>query len=204
MKKLTILLIFLNCCYMSYTLEDEAKAKEVATSDSYFVIETGSQTEVATDSGVVDIEIKPVDIEKESEVVSTEAKQEIREQILPAPILYDVVPKDGCTNKDIEIYLVGMYLHWKATIRIKYKLDKKYVTIKKSLVDECNRPLIDWVDTSMISFRTRDDLILNDEYGFVPGNYMLMVVNPNGKKSNVIGLNLQHCGDEVEEIEGCK
>jgi len=196
MKKPIILLIFLNCCYMSYTTEDEMAEETIA--DSYTVIETDSSKQIEA----VDIDSAVVDIEKETS--PTESKSEIREQILPKPILYEVVPKDGCINKDIEIYIVGMFIHWRSTLKIKYKLDKKYTTIDRNLVDECNRKLIDWVDISMISFRTRDDLILNDEYGFVPGSYTLMIINPDGKKSNEIGLNLQHCGKKVEEIEGCR
>jgi len=205
MKKITILLLFLNSCYMSYIPEDEAKVEDEATSDSYFVIEADSQTEVTVDSGIVDIEIEPVDIEKESETASTEAKPSNKsaKQELQEPILYDIVPKQGCINKDTEIYLVGMHIHWEASIRIKYQKDAEFTTFDQKLVDECNRSLIDWYDVIMISFRTRPDLILNDEYGFLSGEYKLIVVNPDSKESNEIGLSLKYCGNEVEEIEGC-
>lgn len=196
MKKL-ILTFFLSSCYMSYTPEEETIL------DSYTVIESDFGTAEADNPeqiGVVDIDTATVDNENSSK---PEAKEHVEKQVLQEPILYDVVPKQGCINKDTEIYLVGMHIHWEAAIKIRYQTDIKSVTFEKDLVDECNRSLIDWYDLTMISFRTRPDLILNDEYGFISGEYKLIVVNPDGKESNEIGLSLQYCGNEVEEIEGC-
>jgi len=203
MKKL-ILILFLSSCYMSYTPEDKA---EEATANSYTVIETDSAIAEADRSEqieAVDIDSSVVDIEISSKLeAKEEVKEHIEKQALQEPILYDVVPKQGCINKDTEIYLVGMHIHWEASIRIKYQKDVEFTTFDQKLVDKCNRSLIDWYDLTMISFRTRDDLILNDEYGFLSGEYKVIVVNPDGKKSNEIGLSLQYCGNEVEEIGGC-
>lgn len=203
MKKL-ILILFLSSCYMSYTPEDKA---EEATADSYTVIETDSAIAEADSSEqieAVDIDSSVVDIGISSKLeAKEEVKEHVEKQVLQNPILFDVVPNQGCINKDTEIYLVGMHIHWEAAIKIRYQTDIKSVTFEKDLVDECNRSLIDWYDLTMISFRTRPDLILNDEYGFISGEYKLIVVNPDGKESNEIGLSLQYCGNEVEEIERC-
>lgn len=204
MKKL-IPLLFLSSCYMSYTLEEEATAEAIA--DSYTVIEIDSAIAEANSSEqieAVDIDSSVVDIEISSKLeAKEEVKEHVEKQVLQDPILFDVVPKQGCINKDTEIYLVGMHIYWEASIRIKYQKDAEFTTFNQKLVDECNRSLIDWYDLTMISFRTRDDLIMNDEYGFLSGEYKLIVVNPDGKESNEIGLSLQYCSDEVEEIEGC-
>lgn len=208
MKKLTILLLFLNGCYMSYTPESEIAEEPIG--DSYTVIEPDSTTVEADSSeqiDVVDIDSATVDneisskLEAEAKTVATNQKK--KQDSFLNPILFDVVPSQGCTNKDTEIYLVGQDIHWDSTIKIKYQLDTKFTTFNKELRDECNRSLIDWYDLTMTSFRTRDDLIMNDEYSFLSGNYRVVIVNPDGKKSNEIGLNLSYCGDEVEEIKGC-
>lgn len=210
MKKL-IPLVFLSSCYMSYTPED--KVTEEATADSYTVIETDSATAEADsseqievvdiDSSVVDIEIiSKLEAEAKAVASATTTEKKLEDSFLN-PILFDVVPSQGCINKDTEIYLVGQDIHWDGSIKIKYQLDTKFTTFDKQLRDECNRSIIDWYDLTMTSFRTRDDLIMNDEYGFIDGNYRIVVVNPDGKKSNEIGLNLSYCGDEVEEVKGC-
>ncbi len=116
-----------------------------------------------------------------------------------APVLFGVSPPESCTNKNLWLDISGAFIHWNATVAIRYPFDDSVVAIDRDVVDECGRPVLEWIDLDQIVFRTHPVL-----GNFVSGHYLIEVENPDGSVSNAVGLNLQWCGEEVEETPSCE
>lgn len=111
------------------------------------------------------------------------------------PILFQVVPEESCSNKDLWITIEGTSIHWKAVVTLRYPHSGARAKINSEQFDECKQPYLEWDDSTRLRFRTHENLDWNEMGSFASGFYLVSVENPDGSVSNEVGLNLQWCGE---------
>lgn len=115
----------------------------------------------------------------------------------PGAILFEATPSQSCTNKDLWLNLLGSGIHWNAVVEITYPYSGATILLDEQSVDDCNNPIVQWIDSDQIVFRTHLSI-----GSLVSGFYLVSVTQPNGA-SNAVGLNLQWCDEDVQEVPSC-
>lgn len=168
-----ILCSFVSSCYLSYEIR-EKEDSNVLEEDSGVLKE---------DSGV---------LEEDSGVLVDELPLESIDNWPLDPILMRTEPEIGCTNKDSWIVVSGSEIHPHAILYIKYFFsDETYIIDIQYDTDDYNQRLAKWINIEEIKFRTYQ------KFTFLPGRYLIKVINPNKSESNEIGLNLQFCDNGI-------
>lgn len=111
-------------------------------------------------------------------------------------VLFEVSPTDGCINVDQEMVIVGAHLHWDATVEIEYPHSGAVARLAPGSndVDGVGMKLYGWSDLDEMWFRTHP-MDWDGMGSFVSGYYLVTVVNPDGGRSNSVGMDLQYCDE---------
>lgn len=207
--------MLLQGCYLSHQLGDggDEVSVDVREWDDSEVLETDSEVLRDGITGTQD-GITP-EQNRHNSGISKDQTSQTSQTSQPGtwmePILERVDPEEGCINKDLWMSVHGSRIHWEATITVTYPFSGRSVVFDgPNKVDECGRDLVDWQDNSLIRFRTPENSGVNSgtqEYGgtgWVSGDYLVKVTNPNGVESNEVGFDLQFCSGVFDEVPGCE
>lgn len=193
MKTVSLLVFVFAGCALSHSrgndFGSEPKTEPVAS-----VLEANDDSSLLGSGGQPSLESEDSFVEAEEDPVFAEGAVIGASENGSGAILFDVTPSRSCTNKDLWLSLFGHGIHWEATVEITYPYSGDTIVIDEESVDDCGNAILEWVDSDQIVFRTHPSL------GRLVSGFYLVSIDGS---SNAVGLNLQWCDGDVQELPSC-